>query len=70
MPEEKKVHVKVSIVLETSFTSFGDERLDSLAKEQIKTWCSEVLNDEEFIPLFVTNSQTESDAISITISVQ
>lgn len=47
--------VKATIILETTFESYGSEALDERAQEQIESWIRETLEEDDNIPLFITN---------------
>ena len=61
--------VKATIILETTFESYGSQEADSRALEQIRCWIVETLEEEDNIHLFIKNNSGEA-TISKKISLK
>ncbi len=55
----KKVNVRATVTLDTSFESYEKAKLNKMALSQIKTWIIETLSEDDNIPLFVTKGSGE-----------
>jgi hypothetical protein len=61
-PTKKKVKVRATVTVDTSFEEYASAELNKTAMNQIKVYLNETLNDDGVIPLFVATSAGEETA--------
>lgn len=68
MAKRKPITVKVTAVIEVQFDPYENETLNDKAKDQIRIWVEESLQETDQIPLFISSSSGE-ETISKTVKV-